>query len=130
VENHDIIKLGDNMIGVLPKAYEAVIPIEKFTKYALDPIKSRGKWIAFKDALGYDLDNVNLLVDNIQQNIMNFPADIKGDKGFGMTYAALMELMGVNGKKASVLTAWLDDKETGIMRLTSAYVKKRKGGNL
>ena len=118
------------MIGVLPKAYEAVIPIEKFTKYALDPIKSRGKWIAFKDALGYDLDNVNLLVDNIQQNIMNFPADIKGDKGFGMTYAALMELMGVNGKKASVLTAWLDDKETGIMRLTSAYVKKRKGGNL
>jgi len=37
-----------------------------------------------------------------------------------------MVLTGVNGKSANVMTAWLDDKITGKMRLTSAYVKKRK----
>jgi hypothetical protein len=114
---------------VLPRARSAIIPIEKFTEYALDPIRSRGKWIAFLEALGYHLDNAELLVENIRQNIHDFPAEPKGDKGFGMTYAVLMELVGENGRTANVLTAWLDDNETGLIRLTSAYVKKRKGGN-
>jgi hypothetical protein len=37
-------------------------------------------------------------------------------------------LVGENGKTADVMTAWIDDIQTGEMRLTSAYVKKRKDG--
>jgi len=37
-----------------------------------------------------------------------------------------MVLQGVNGKSARVITAWIDDKTNGQMRLTSLYVKKRK----
>ena len=35
-----------------------------------------------------------------------------------------MELKGANGKKAKVLTAWIDDEKAGEMRLVSAYIDK------
>ncbi|MDR1616682.1 MAG: hypothetical protein LBR98_06690 [Syntrophomonadaceae bacterium] len=131
-EKSDIIGLrvktgGEKLLNVLPKADEAVIPIEKFINYALDPIRSRGKSVAFSDILGYTKDNVDLLTTNIRQNLKNFPAENKGDKGYGATYAVLMELTGANGKTANVMTAWLDDNKTGQMRLISAYIKRRKG---
>ena len=113
---------------VLPRYEDAIIPIGKFTNYALDPIKSRGKWVAFRDALGYGLHNADALVENIRQNLKNFPSENKGDRGYGCTYTVLMELTGANGRTANVMTAWLDDKATGQIRLTSAYVKKEKGG--
>jgi len=113
----------------LPNASCAVIPIEKFTEYALHPMRSHGKWIAFRDALGYNLANAHKLVENIRQNIDKFPAYEKGDKGFGMTFSVLMELTGENGRTGNVLTAWIQDTETGATRLTSAYVKKRRGDN-
>jgi hypothetical protein len=117
---------GDEMDGILPKANEAVIPVEKFTKYALDPLNSKGKSVAFEKALGYSLDNVDLLIDNILRNLANYPATYKGNNKFGETYTVLMTLTGANGKTANVLTSWIDDKQTGKMRLTSAYVKKRR----
>ena len=120
-------KKGDKLLNMLPKADKVVIPAEKFINYALNPIKSRGKAVAFSEALGYTKDNADLLMLNIRQNLKKFPAENKGDKGYGETYAVLMELMGVNGKTANVMTEWLDDNKTGKMRLTSAYIKKRKG---
>ena len=64
------------MIGVLPGANEAVMPVEKFTMYALNPSRQADKAV------------------------------------------------GENGKTAKVLTGWIDDAETGQMRLTSVYVNK------
>ena len=113
-------------MNILPRVDEAVIPIEKLTKYALDPIKSRGKWIAFKDALGYNINNAEELSVNIRNNLKKFPAISKGDKGYGETYSVLMELTGANGKNANVMTAWLDDIKKNEIRMTSAYIKKRK----
>ncbi|MDR1669655.1 MAG: hypothetical protein LBR76_06835 [Oscillospiraceae bacterium] len=118
---------GGGKMNILPNAAKAVIPIEKLTKYALDPMNSRGKWIAFQEALGYNLENADMLLSNIKQSLINYSAEQKGDKGYGQTYAVLMELTGANDRTASVMTAWLDDKSTGEMRLTSIYVKKRKG---
>ncbi len=114
-------------MNTLPRYESAVIPAEKFIKYALDPMKSRGKWAAFRDALGYNLDNADILIADIKRNLDKFPAEEKGDNGYGQTYAVLMELIGVNNRAASVMTAWIDDVSTGEIRLTSAYVKKRKG---
>ena len=113
-------------MNILPKASEAFIPIEKFTKYVLDPKNSKGKHVAFEKALGYNLGNANMLIDNIKANLSNFPAIKQGDKGFGETYSVLMTLTGANGKKAKVLTAWIDDNQSKVMRLTSAYIKNRK----
>ena len=52
---------------------------------------------------------------------------MKTDKGHGVRFSVDMELTGDNGRKARVITAWIDDNKTGEMRLTSAYVKARKG---
>jgi hypothetical protein len=112
--------------AILPNAHEAIIPMEKLTNYALNPIKSRGKWVAFQDALGYNLHNAHLLAENIKQNLEFFPAVSRGDKGYGCTYTVLMELIGENGKSANVMTAWIKDNLTNKVRLTSVYVKKRR----
>jgi len=112
-------------VKVLPKAEEAVIPIEKFTKYALNPRAQEDKAVAFELALGYNLTNARLLIDNIRRNLTKFPAVQKGNlKGYGIVYEVEMLLVGENGKTAKVLTGWIDDAETGQMRLTSVYVNK------
>ena len=115
-------------MDILPKADNVVIPEEKFTKYALDPTRQPNKAAAFELALGYNLSNVQDLIDNIRANITKFPATHKGDKGYGDIYEVIMRLTGKNGKTAQVATGWLNDKSNGEMRLTSAYVDKNRRG--
>lgn len=111
-------------IMILPGYDRAVIPEEKFTKYALDYDKDVDKAKAFKSALGYDQSNYKDLIDNIRKSLSRFDAKQKGDNGYGMRYEVIMELKGANGKKAKVLTAWIDDEKAGEMRLVSAYIDK------
>ena len=74
--------------------------------------------------MGYDQSNYKELIDNIRRNLSLFDAKKKGDNGYGMRYEVIMELKGANGKKAKVLTAWIDDEKTGEMRMVSAYIDK------
>ena len=107
-------KLIKNGIIKLPNYEDAVIPKEKFTKYALDMNnpKGRNKAIAFQEALGYNVNNVDKLIRNIQKNLNKFNAIEKSDKGFGKQYEVLMTLVGENKKVANVKTGWIIDKET------------------
>lgn len=127
ISKNDSTKLVQNDIIVLPNYENAIIPIEKFTKYALDTNNPKGKnkAIAFEEALGYNLSNVDKLVKNIRNNINKFSAIEKEDKGFGKRYEILMTLIGENKKIANVKTGWIIDKETGETRLTSAYVTQK-----
>lgn len=134
ISKNDSTKLAQNDIIVLPNYENAIIPIEKFTKYALDMNnpKGRNKAIAFQEALGYNVNNVDKLIRSIQKNLNKFNAIEKSDKGFGKQYEVLMTLVGENKKVANVKTGWIIDKETGETRLTSAYVTKKgrkKNGN-
>jgi len=122
--------IGGGKMNVLPRADEAVIPIEKFTEYALNDKRDFHKSVAFSRALGYNLNNYQHLIDNIRANLRHFPAKAKGDKGHGERYEVIMRLVGPNGRVASVLTAWIDDKQTGKMRLINAYVDRRKRGSI
>lgn len=110
----------------LPKQENVSIPEAKFTQYALNPKKDPNKARAFKEALGYDLSNSDDLIRNIKEHISEFSAVEKPDNGHGRRYEVVMELTGPNGKTANVLTAWIDDVETGEMRLTTAHVDKRR----
>ena len=114
--NDDIKKIGVQFF--------AKIPEEKFTGYSLNPLKSPDKAKAFKEALGYDLENHEALMKNITDHIDESKFVEKGDNGHGMRYEYIMELTGANGKKANVLTAWIQDGKE--KRLVSAYVTKRK----
>ena len=110
----------------LPNADNAIIAAEKFTKYALDPLKEPNKAMAFEKALGYNKNNAKELIFNIRKNLHLFEAVEKGDKGFGMQYEVVLNLLGANNRYAKVLTAWIVDKQTKETRLTSAYVTKKK----
>ena len=114
-------------MNVLPRHDEAIIPIEKFTEYALNHQKQPHKAIAFELALGYNQENAEKLIYDIKTNLNRFPAKRKGNMGYGMLYEVIMELIGENGKTANVLTGWIDDVSNGEMRLTSVYVDGRKG---
>ena len=121
-ENSGIIGLGDENLEILPNADKAVIPIEKFTKYALNHEKQRDKAIAFQQALGYNLSNYQKLIDNIKYNLKNYPAIPKPDLGYGIRYEVIMFLLGENNKRAKVLTAWIVDNATQETRLISTYI--------
>lgn len=128
IANYKSTKSIKSSIIELPNYKNAVIPEEKFTKYALDMNNPKGKnkAIAFEQALGYNQDNYKKLIDNIKRNVNKFSAVKKGNDGYGEKYEVLMTLIGENKKIANVKTGWIIDKETGETRLTSAYVTSKQ----
>ncbi|MDR0935597.1 MAG: hypothetical protein LBM98_02820 [Oscillospiraceae bacterium] len=112
-------------MNLLPNYERAVIPIEKLTERSLNPKKDEDKAEAFRLALGFTLEHAELLRRLIRENLPLCEAVSRGDLGYGMRYAVHMELPGLNGKTARVLTAWIDDKKENEMRLTSVYVDRR-----
>lgn len=108
----------------LPRYQEVSIPRAKFTEYALNPLKDANKAEAFKKALGYTLENADDLIEQINAKLSEYNAVEKGDRGWGATYEVVMDITGPNGKTAKVLTAWIDDKNSGEMRLTTIHVDK------
>lgn len=120
---------NDKMKVALDIQFFVKIPKEKFTQYALNPLKSPDKAKAFESALGYNLNNYQDLIDKIDSAFDKNKLKQKGDNGYGMRYEQIMDIQGPNGKTAKVLTAWIDNKNSGDYRLVSAYIDKRKGGN-
>ena len=117
-----IAKDSGSGIMKLPRYENAVIPKSKFTQYALNPDKDLDKAKAFEKALGYTIDNSDNLIKQINEKLSEYEAVEKGDRGWGMTYEVIMNITGPNGKTAKVLTAWIDDKNNGEMRLTTVHV--------
>lgn len=108
---------------LLPDWYKAVIPVAKIEKYAL---KEENKARAFYLALGYTVNDSRVLIESIWENLDKYPA-LKGKSDqYGDRYSVTMEIKGINGKTASIVTAWIKDKKDGEVRLTSCYVTKKK----
>lgn len=103
---------------------KAVFLAEKLTQYALNPLKDRHKAAAFRLALGYQLQDADELMRNVAAHINNYTVVEKPDNGYGKRFQILMELTGKNGKTAKVMTVWIQDQETKVIRLTSIYVKE------
>ena len=120
---NDRIKSNEQPLEINIQLF-AKIPKEKFINYALDPIRQPDKAKAFKDALGYTLENYQELIDNINLHLNKKELVEKCDSGYGMRYEYIMRLQGPNGKEANVLTAWIQDEDD--IRLTSVYVTKKK----
>lgn len=115
---------SENSVKNIGLQFFATMPVDKFTAYALNPVRAPDKAKAFKDALGYTMDNYEDLMKNIDDHVDESKFVEKGDKGYGMRYEFVLELEGPNGKKANVLTAWIQDGED--KRLTSVYVTDKK----
>lgn len=112
------------LVKIDTQFFASIIPDEKMVDYALNPLKAPDKAKAFRQALGYDQSNYELLKQNILDHIDESKMVAKGDSGYGMRYESIIEITGANGKKANVLTAWIQDGDD--KRLISVYVTKRK----
>jgi len=117
-----IIKSGGGKMNILPNADKVVIPARKFIEYTLNLEKDFDKATAFELALGYNQGNAGKLIENIRANLGKFPATPKGNKDYGDLYEVVMILTGENGKTAKVLTAWIDDSQSGEMRLITVHI--------
>ena len=84
------------------------------------------KAAAFKQALGYTASNCTGLIDQIRQQSDIDKCTNKGNNGFGDLYEQVMEITGINGKTANVCTGWIMELGSTRLRLTSAYVTKKK----
>ena len=113
---------------ILPNADKAVIPVEKFTKYALDleSVDGKHKAVVFRDVLGYTVSNASVLVAKIKEGVLNSPATFRGASEFGDSYEIIMDIEGANGRTAKVVTGWMIDKNKDYPRLVTAYVEKKK----
>ena len=110
---------------LLPQYRKAIIPKEKFTKYALNlEGKGKDKAIAFDKALGYNMGNADELIANIHKNLSRFPAKMRPETQYGQPFEVSMKLTGPNGKTAKVKTGWMVDKGKAEPRLVTAFVDK------
>ena len=113
----------------LPGWKKAVIPDAKLTGYALnmDHPKGRDKAVAFRDALGYTVDNTAELKVALLDGLRRWKATARTATKYGQPFEVKMLLTGPNGKTATVKTGWQMDAGSDTPRLTSAYVYKEKG---
>ena len=122
-EKSGIIKTGLYPINLQLFAH---VPKEKFTQYALNPSKDPDKARAFKNALGYTLDNYQDLIDNIQQHFDSNLLQSKGKDQYGERFEQIMKLTGPNRKSAHVCTAWIKESPDAEPRLVSAYITSKE----
>ena len=127
----DIMDVGKNESGeampILPNHDKAIIPIEKFTKYALDTEHDDGKHkaLVFRTVLGYTMNDAAKLVSSIKNNISKYPATFKRHNGWGNEYEVIMDIEGLTGRIAPVVTAWIIKDNEDFPRLTSAYIDEQ-----
>lgn len=91
---------------------DAIIPMEKLTRYLLVPREYDDK-SKFLSLAGFALDNPEVLMETIRQLIEAYEAVEDGENEYGEFYRLDGVLDGPNGRKLSVVTIWLRWKSDG-----------------
>jgi hypothetical protein len=99
----------------------------KLTEYALNPDNPIGvdKAFVFQRVLGYNRDNYQLLLEQIQLQGMEAEAIQKSKDKHGQRYQVDLEVVGTENQRAIVRIGWIVQPETDFARLVTLYVKKQ-----
>jgi hypothetical protein len=99
----------------------------KLTEYALNPDNPIGadKAIVFQRVLGYNRDNYQLLLEQIQSQAMTAEAIPKSEDQHGQRYQVDLEVVGTENQRAIVRSGWIVQPETDLARLVTLYVKRQ-----
>ena len=113
---------------LLPNAEFAFVPMEKLTGYVLNPEHPVGKHKAavFEAVLGITMADANYLMDKIMEAAQTQEAIPTRHDEFGQRYQVEFEI-DRNGRRATILTAWIWEPKELSPRLTSCYVKQLVG---
>jgi hypothetical protein len=100
----------------------------KLTEYALNPDNPIGadKAIIFQRVLGYNRDNYQLLLEQIQSQAMAAEAIPKSEDQHGQRYQVELEVVGTANQRAIIQIGWIVQPETDFARLVTLYVKKQQ----
>lgn len=109
---------------LLPNYKSARIPEGKLSGYALnmEHPSGRHKAVAFQKALGYTVDNKQLLISQVHRGLKKYRAIERPTTEHGRPFEVSMMMLGVNGKYAKVKTAWIIDEGSADPRLVTLYV--------
>ena len=107
----------------LPNADQAVVPLEKFTEYALNPDHPSGRHKArvFQAALGLTQEDAAFLQATVQVIALTHEANPEEPTVYGERYVIDFELTTDRGS-ATVRTAWMVRRSEDFPRLTTCYV--------
>lgn len=114
----------------LPNAENAVIDISKLRDYCLNPNHPEGKHKAraFKEKLGYDSGDVELLRRVIIEGILKADAVEQRSTPYGRRFRVDFEVeraVGVIWYKAVIRTAWIIRNDENFPRLTTCFNPRR-----
>lgn len=120
----DKMHLAQSERELLQNHESAQIPDAKLSGYALnmDHPVGKHKAIAFQKALGYTIDNKQLLISQVRRGLKKYRATERTNTKYGWPFEVPMMLLGANGKHAKIITAWIIDTGKTEPRLTSIYV--------
>lgn len=111
----------------MPNSQNAKTPIEKFTKYSLDPgnPNAKGKAEAYRRALGYTKSNAKELRDKIHDAVKTGaakPYEVD-ESEYGTKYKYRIPITGPNGKTKNVIAVYQIDHGSGVPRMITNYVE-------
>jgi len=117
------------MIGSpLPNVSRAEISPAKLRDYALNPRHPDGahKARVFLAALGIGQADWEALKAQLLAGIETAPVVGEREDEHGMRYEVIVDVLGLNGRRAPVTTAWFAATASDGPRLVSAYVDVRR----
>ncbi|HPG41076.1 MAG TPA: hypothetical protein PLP19_17455 [bacterium] len=102
---------------------DTLITREKLTNYLLVSKKRNDKsqWLA---RAGYSFDNYKTLEKDLREQILIQDALLIEQNDYGNVFEIDGVLSGPNGKKLTVCTIWMQEKETSITKFITLYPKK------
>lgn len=107
-------------------ANRVIIDPRKLIEYALNPANERGQHKArvFEQALGYTLQNYDLLVQQLQDMTLDQEAKLVRVDRYGQHLQVDLEITGAQGQRATVRTGWLVPTQARTAWLVTLYVKR------
>jgi hypothetical protein len=115
----------------LPNADTAQINPAKFEKYSLDPTntQNRGKWKAW-EKLGYDVHSqigrqqaTQDILRQLHPKVTNPGSTLGNPTEYGQQYSLDVEIVGPNGRTATLKTKWQIDNDAISPRLTTNWAE-------
>lgn len=115
------MKLGDMVTHL-------VIDPRKLTEYALNPDNPVGadKAVMFQRHLGFTRDSYQSLLEQISAQTLEAEAIVGLTDEHGQRYRVDLDIIGTQGQREIVRTAWIVEPDSDAARLVTLYVRRRQ----
>lgn len=113
----------------LQNAERAVVDPRKLTDYSLNLSHKEGKHKArvFQQVLGLTLEDTDWLRESLEEAVRTYPAVFMSQNAFGRQYRIDFSVTR-RGRTAMIRSGWIIMNGEDFPRLTTCFIRPRKGG--